>query len=177
MRTGIYASRANLRISRISTQPHSKYFEHVEQAFQWAKAVCSSDYDKAKKILALVDPYDIKQLGDEVEPSEQWALSEIDTLRAIAYTKFTQNRALGDRLRNSPYTSFYECTKNPYWGTGFLLPYTTHEIDTTKFEGANHFGVILRDVKARLIADAKKAAAANATNSQQKSPAKPTANK
>lgn len=157
----------------------NKYFEHSEQAFQWCKATVSGDNEKANRILALDNPFEIKQLEDEVKPKDQWTLSEIDTLRDITVAKFSQNRALGERLRNSPYTSYYECTRNTYWGTGYQLPTSTREIDHTKFEGENQFGLILRDVKAKLINDVQRAAAAadaktttTPTPNQKASPAK-----
>lgn len=142
----------------------NKYFEHSEQAFQWIKAVNCNEPDKARQIMSLVDPPTIKALGDEVTPTEQWALSEISTLTAITYAKFTQNRTLGDRLRNCPFENFYECTTSSYWGTGFRLPSNTREIDTSKFEGANHFGLILKDVKSKLIRDAQRHASPQASN-------------
>lgn len=134
----------------------NKHFEHSEQAFQWSKAVTSNDLERARLILSLEDPVAIKHLGDEVTPSEQWALSEINTLRLITYLKFTQNKSLGDRLRNCTFENFYECTTSTYWGTGFKLPLNTREIDTSKFEGENHSGIILKNVKARLIHDAQR---------------------
>lgn len=142
----------------------NKYFEHSEQAFQWAKAVSSNDHEKARQILIHENPLDVKQLGDEVTPSEQWTLSEENTLRAITHAKFSQNRALGERLKNSPFINFYECTKSTYWGTGFKLPSNTREIDTSKFEGENKFGLILKDVKTRLIKAAQRPASPQTKN-------------
>lgn len=137
----------------------NKYFEHSEQAFQWYKAICSGYNDIAKQIMMSENPHEVKQLSKEITPSEQWALAEINTLRSITHAKFSQNRNLGERLRTSPYVNFYECTKDSYWGTGFQLPTSTREIDTSKFEGENNFGIILRDVKAKLIASAQRTAA------------------
>lgn len=136
----------------------NKHFEHSEQAFQWTKAVSSNDLDRARQILSLEDPVAIKHIGDEVTPSDQWTLAELNTLLAITYAKFTQNRALGSRLRNCSFENFHECTTSTYWGTGFKLPTNTREIDTSKFVGENKFGLILKDVKAKLIQDAQRAA-------------------
>lgn len=82
----------------------------------------------------------------------------VDTLRAITYAKFSQNKALEERLRDTKYTDFYECTRDLFWGTGLLLPSTTREIDHTKFEGENQFGLILQDVRAKLQRNANRAA-------------------
>lgn len=104
------------------------------------------------------DPYAIKQCAYDVPQTDQWTSSEVDTMRAIVYAKFTQNRRLGERLRQSTFTHFYECTKNLFWGTGVPLPNSGREIDHTTFEGENHLGLILADVRARLRRDAQRTA-------------------
>lgn len=141
----------------------NKHFEHSEQAFQWTKAITCNDLDKAREIMALENPQAIKALGEEVTQTEQWALAELNVLRAITYLKFTQNRSLGERLRNCPFEDFYECTTSTYWGTGLKLPSNSREIDTSKFVGENHFGLILKEVKAKLILDAQRHASPHAS--------------
>lgn len=76
----------------------NKYFEHSEQVFQWYKAICSGYNENAKQIISSDNPDVIKQRGSDVTPSEQWAPSEINTLRAITFAKFTQNRVIGSGI-------------------------------------------------------------------------------
>lgn len=133
-----------------------KPFTSSEQAFQWSKAIYSSDFEKAKKIMALEDPYSIKQIGSEILVKDQSSLSEIGILHDINYAKFSQNRQLGERLRTSPYMKFHECTRSLFWGTGQTLPNSTREIDHTTFAGENYFGKILFDIRAKLNNDAKR---------------------
>lgn len=147
-------------------------FVSSEQAFQWHKAINANDLDKARRIISSEDPYEIKQLGSEVEITEEWVLSEIETLRAINYAKFSQNRLLGERLRTCTYTKFHECPRNLFWGTGYLLPTNTREIDTSQFIGENHFGQILLDIHAKLNRDVQRRASSNDQGSPFKSPRK-----
>lgn len=147
-------------------------FVSSEQAFQWMKAISANDTDKARRIISLEDPYAIKQIGSEVTVTEQWVLSEVDTLRTINYAKFSQNRLIGERLRTSSYTKFHECTRNLFWGTGLLLPLNTREIDTSKLIGENQFGLILLDIRAKLNHDAQRSARALEPGSPHLSPRK-----
>lgn len=133
-----------------------KPFVSAEQAFQWMKALSANQLDTAKKILSLEDPLTIKQIGNDIPSSDNWALSEVKTLRAIAFAKFSQNRTIGERLRTSVFDKFHECTRNLYWGTGQSLPLSTREIDSAKFEGTNIFGQILLDVRTKLRNDANR---------------------
>lgn len=134
-----------------------KPFTSVEQAFQWSKAISASFFQTAKKILSFENPFDIKEASFDVPTTEQWALSELDTLRSITYAKFSQNRAIGDRLRTSTYSNFYECTRNTYWGTGQSLPTSSREIDPSTFIGENQFGLILLEIREKLRNDAARA--------------------
>lgn len=155
-----------------------KLFTSAEQAFQWAKAIAADYHHTAKSILALEDPYEIKHLSFDVPQTEQWSRSEVDTMRAIVYAKFSQNRAINERLRLTTYTRFHECTTNSHWGTGVSLPISSREIDHTKFAGENHLGVILSEVRTRLRKDALRAAGtvssqnSSTTNTAGKPPAR-----
>lgn len=130
----------------------NKEFVSAEQAFQWTRATHAGKTEIANDILMNEDPYVIKKLGEEAGDSDPWKLIDIDTLRTITHLKFKQNRRLGERLRTTDYTKFYECTANLKWGTGVHLPYS-REIDVSTFTGSNHLGLIIADVKARLIND------------------------
>lgn len=141
----------------------NKEFVSSEQAFQWARATHANDHEAAKKILESEDPFTIKRYGEEVGDSEKWKKVDIDTLRTITLCKFRQNRKLGERLRTSDYTKFYECTTNQKWGTGVTLP-ASREIDTSSFTGSNHFGQILAAVKERLINEHQKSISHSATS-------------
>lgn len=133
----------------------NKEFVSAEQAFQWARAIHAKKFAAAHDILVNIDPYTIKRLGEEVGDSEPWKLIDVDTLRSITYLKFKQNRGLNERLRTTEFTKFYECTTSQKWGTGIHLP-TSREIDTSKFTGSNHLGIIIADVKEKLINEHRK---------------------
>lgn len=133
----------------------NKEFVSSEQAFQWARATHANDLNAANNILESVDPFTIKKYGEEVGDSDTWKLIDVETLRTITLNKFKQNRRLGERLRTSDFTKFYECTTSLKWGTGTTLP-ASREIDTSTFTGSNLFGQILADVKGKLTSDHQK---------------------
>lgn len=141
------------------------------QAFQWMKALSAKQFITARKLLSLEDSLTIKQIGNDIPSNDNWALSEVNSLRSIAYAKFSQNRIIGERLRTSNFTKFHECTRQ-------TLPTNTREIDSSKFEGNNLFGQILLDVRTKLQQNAQrgsaKAMGESANKSPSKSPYKPT---
>lgn len=127
----------------------NKPFLSSEQAYQWEKALNAGEVSRAREILFMTDAFSAKKEGDSITPSDQWDNLKEDTLLKIVYQKFKQNPALEKRLTESKYTKFYECTKDAYWGVKYLI--TSREIDTSVFTGANRFGVILGEIKNRLI--------------------------
>lgn len=141
----------------------NKEFVSAEQAFQWARAIHAKKFDAAHNILINEDPYVIKKLGEEVGDSETWKLIDVETLRTVTYLKFKQNRRLNDRLRTTDFEKFYECASNQKWGTGVHLP-ASREIDITKFTGSNQLGLVITDVKAKLIIDHLKSTSHSSTS-------------
>lgn len=126
-----------------------KPFLSAEQAFQWEKALNAGETLKAHDILHSVNAFKAKNIGDSCTPSPQWDNLKCETLTKIVYQKFAQNKSLKKRLINSEYTSFYECTRDSFWGVNYKI--TSREIDTKNFTGLNTFGIILADLKKRLI--------------------------
>lgn len=128
-----------------------KPFLSAEQAYQWSRALNAGETLKAHDILHSLNAFKAKYLGDSCPPSPQWDNLKNDTLKKIVYQKFAQNKALKDRLITCGYTSFYECTRDPYWGVNYQISSSSREIDTKNFTGLNTFGLILADIKKRLI--------------------------
>lgn len=126
-----------------------KPFLSAEQAYQWARALNAGETSKANDILHSLNAFKAKSLGDSCPPSPQWDNLKEDTLKKIVYQKFVQNNDLKQRLITNGYTSFYECTRDSFWGVNHLI--TSREIESTNFTGLNTFGRILEDLKKRLI--------------------------
>lgn len=91
------------------------------------QAVSAGDSDIVQQILDTSDPVKAKHLGSLVTPKEARLQNEESILKSIVLLKFKQNKNLGDRLKNSEATQFYECTRDLRWGTGIML--TSRQVD------------------------------------------------
>lgn len=116
-------------------------FLSSEQAFQWDKAQTCGNYQSAQQIMECEDPVETKCISDLVDVTEAWSQNEEEILKKIVTEKFTQNRHLGQRLLDSGYEKFYECTTSTKWGTGQTI--SSRTINTSTFTGENRFGKIL----------------------------------
>lgn len=125
-------------------------YPSAEQAFQHLKAKDAGDLKLAEDILQMDNPYQLKQLGAKVTPKEKWLENEVQTLKKVVKSKFEQNDALRKRLTESPYTKYYEMTTSLKWASGVTTMNTP--LDTTTFQGQNHHGKLLEQLKEEFLA-------------------------
>lgn len=136
-------------------------FLSAEQAFQWDKAQTCGNYISAQQIIECADPVETKRIGDLVEPTDPWSQNEEEILKKIVTEEFVQNRHLCQRLLNSGFEKFYECTTSTKWGTGQTI--SSRDIDSSTFVGENRFGKILADVRIFLQGQAKPTTTTNSS--------------
>lgn len=73
-------------------------FKTAEHAYQWSKAVLSSDRDR---ILNAPTPGIAKRIGKSITILDIWDNIKVDVMFDILYAKFTQNKELEERLINT----------------------------------------------------------------------------
>lgn len=127
-------------------------FTSIEQFMMYRKAVCFCDDAIAKKILSTDDAAEIKALGREVSNYDEHVWTGIRQI--VVYegllAKFSQNRDLKDRLKDTGGAVLAECAvKDRIWGTGLSMK-DPNRFDMSKWRGQNLLGYTLMMVRERL---------------------------
>lgn len=124
-------------------------FSSAEQAFQFFKArTCGKD-SVASEFLAMSDPRDIKYDGDQIPAKAVWEQNKEAFMRAVIYSKFSQNETIRKKLINTGDNVLLQCTKNRWWGCGLRLDAKEWDLGIT-YPGLNKTGTILMEVRAAL---------------------------
>lgn len=108
----------------------------AEHAFQAAK---SEDIMEREMVRACATPGQAKRMGQKVTLRYDWEFIKIDVMRTIVGLKFA-DPSLGDRLVQ---TAPRRLVEGNYWGDTFW--------GVCRGEGENHLGLILMDVRGKLI--------------------------
>lgn len=113
-------------------------FNSAEQANQFFKThICKRD-DRARKIMSMTNPRDIKIAGDDIPSTAIWEQYKEEFMRCIVYSKFSQNEEIKLKLINTEELPLYECTTNRWWGSGLRLD--SPEWATSNPPGLNKLG-------------------------------------
>lgn len=127
-------------------------FSSMEQFMMYRKAECFCDDVIAKKILSTDDVAEIKSLGREVSNYDEQVWNGVRQI--VVYeglmAKFSQNRDLKDRLKDTGGAVLAECAvKDLIWGTGLSMK-DPNRFDMSKWRGQNLLGYTLMMVRERL---------------------------
>ena len=128
-------------------------YDTSEQAFQHIRAKKHKKMLLAERILLCKKTYTIKQMGDEITPSQEWNDCEEDVMYSIQLRKFNQNPELADMLIATGTCQLVEATPSRKWGAGATL--SSNILRRHEWKGENRHGKILMTVRAKLIRDRK----------------------
>lgn len=126
-------------------------YSSAEQAFQHSKLIAEGYTNLASEVMDSDNPYEQKQTGGKIMPSESWIKSEVKVLKDIVKSKFEQNPAIRRRLLNSTFTKFYEMTTSLKWGTGIGNININKPLIEETLRGENRLGRILKEIKEELL--------------------------
>lgn len=126
-----------------------QYFAHVEQNFQYTKAIHHDENEMAKRIMDLSDPLRIKSLGDGIEGNQGWKERRMLVLYDGVRGKFEQNLSLQDELLSTQGMHLYEVTTDTYYGCG--IGYDSNRWQKKDWIGENVAGLVLKRVRDELL--------------------------
>lgn len=124
-------------------------YAHVEQYFQYQKAIHHKDDPTADRILLLTNPWRIKVLGDGIKPNESWNSKRMKTLYDGVSAKFRQNWPLQNELLKSKGMKLYEATTDPYYGCG--IGFDSKRWNSMDWKGENVAGLVVMKVREELV--------------------------
>lgn len=128
-------------------------YAHVEQFFQYKKALHHKEFETAERILKLSNPWRIKVLGDNIEANDAWNAIRMKTLYKAVSAKFRQNWPLHDELLRSKGLKLYEATTDLYFACG--VGFDTKKWNTMDWAGENVAGMIVMKVRDELLLESQ----------------------
>lgn len=134
---GEYAFMSNFYPSPIEFQDLT--FKTVEHMFQWNKTM---DDDYREAILNAKSPMEARKLGREAPLRRYYEGSKIAYMYDITEMKYKQNPRLAELLADTGSAKLYEGNK---WGDTFW------GVDLATGEGKNYLGLILMDIRSRIL--------------------------
>lgn len=126
-----------------------KSYAHVEQHYQYCKAIHHDEVETAEAILSLSNPMRIKALGDGIQSDGGWLDRRMLVLYEGVRAKFEQNLALQDELLSTDGKHLYEATTDTYFGCG--LGYDSKRWQLKDWNGENVAGLVLKKVRDELL--------------------------
>lgn len=124
-------------------------FAHVEQHYQYSKAIHHDEVETASAIMSLTNPLRIKSLGDGILSDSTWLERRMLVLYDGVRAKFEQNLVLQDELLSTDGKHLYEATTDSYFGCG--LGYDSKRWQQKDWSGENVAGLILKKVRDELL--------------------------
>lgn len=127
-------------------------FSSMEQFMMYKKAICFSDIKIARKIQETSDVSKIKELGRQVSGYNEniWnGLRQITVYEGLL-EKFSQNRVLCEKLKETKNTILAECAvKDRVWGIGLSMN-DPRRLDIREWKGQNLLGYALMLVREKI---------------------------
>ncbi len=127
-------------------------FSSMEQFMMYKKAICFSDIKIAWKIQETSDVSKIKELGRQVSGYNEniWnGLRQITVYEGLL-EKFSQNRVLCEKLKETKNTILAECAvKDRVWGIGLSMN-DPRRLDIREWKGQNLLGYALMLVREKI---------------------------
>lgn len=125
------------------------HYRHVEQYYQYCKAIHHNENQTAGRIMLMSNPRRIKALGDSIESNPTWLEQRMMVLYRGIKSKFEQNWPLQDELISSDGNQLYEATTDLYFGSG--ISYESPRWECRDWPGENVTGLILMKVREELL--------------------------
>lgn len=121
-------------------------FLNSEQAFFFYKAIICGKENTGQDIKKMLDPGEIKKLGEKVETCDDWEQRKVKVMKSVLTHKYEQNRDLREKLVNTGTRPLLECTTDLFWGTGWPIdsPKWNEAYD---YPGENNLGKILEGIR------------------------------
>lgn len=124
-------------------------YAHVEQFFQYTKALHHGEPEVAERIMELSNPLRIKALGDSIEGNSDWTQRRMLVLYDGVRSKFEQNLTLQEELLSTHGKHLYEATTDTYYGCG--IGYDSDRWQKKNWTGENVAGLVLKKVRDELL--------------------------
>lgn len=139
-----YSFLSNHHPARFCMNEHR--FLNSEQAYFYYKGVVCGHESTGIEIKEMLDPGEIKKLGDKIPTCDEWEKRKFKIMKSVLTHKFEQNRPLRDKLVSTGNSPILECTTDLFWGTGWVLdsPEWKQPLD---YPGDNNLGKILESIR------------------------------
>lgn len=131
-------------------------FASAEHAIQYKKSTVCKREDLGPQIKQTLRADDVKKLGDRIHPKKEWDDAKLGLVRCIVKQKFVENNALKIRLMNTKGYKLEEASFDRFWGTG--IPVYSREFKRPNYQGKNHMGHILEDIRDEFLPSSAKSA-------------------
>lgn len=135
-------------------------FQCVEQAFLWAKAMQSYDFETAGAIMKTTNEIGLKTLGTSVKnfDRERWIQHQFDFLYYANYAKFSQHREAYAFLTDERFAGkmFGFAVEDEQLGIGWNID-DEAATDERSWRGHNTLGKALFSIRERILAEEKDA--------------------
>lgn len=142
-----YSPLSNFYLTRI-TDDSGTCYNSAEQYFQHKKALSNGYTLIADKIMINRDPYELKRLGNKVQPSKEWNDIEEETMTQILRSKYTQNPDLAEILISTDQLHLHEASADQKWATGAEL--ASKALQSGSWPGLDRLGCLLEAIRAEL---------------------------
>lgn len=135
---------SNHHPARIVMNEHR--FLNSEQAFFYYKSVICGHESTGVEIKRILDPIEVKRLGEEIPTCEEWERKKLKVMKSVLVHKFEQYLDLRAKLVNTGTKPLMECTTDLYWGTGRVIDSPNWD-NLTDYPGENNLGKILESIR------------------------------
>lgn len=135
---------SNHHPARIVMNEHR--FLSSEQAFFYYKSIICGHESTGDEIKKMLDPAEIKRLGEKVPTCEEWEQKKLKVMKSVLAHKFEQNLVLREKLINTGTKPLMECSTDLFWGTGRVIDSPNWE-NLSDYPGQNNLGKILENIQ------------------------------
>lgn len=118
----------------------------AEQALYYFKGVICQHEDTSLEIKKMIDPSEMKSLGEKIPTCAEWEIKKEKLMKSILQHKFHQNKHLRSKLVSTGRLILQECSTDMFWGTGQGLD-SPNWIKSYNYKGQNRLGHILEEVQ------------------------------
>lgn len=141
---GEYSYLSNQYPSRIVM--NGQRFLCAEQALYYFKGVICQHEDTSLEIKKMIEPSDMKILGEKIPTCAEWENKKDKLMKSILQHKFEQNKKLRSKLIGTGRLCLQECSTDMYWGTGQGLD-SPNWLKSYNYRGQNRLGQLLEEVR------------------------------
>lgn len=110
----------------------NQLYSSVEHAFQVTKVKDAGYLELAEEMLGMINPYNIKKIGESITASKEWKKAEDELMEDLIRAKFEQNPRYRALLEESVHKTYYEMTADRKWAAGIRLTQSMTTVDPKK---------------------------------------------